>query len=69
VLDGEPVVWHEGTFDFPELQRRIVAPTRTGAGARRPATLLAFDLPAVVGQDIRRHPLRARRQELDASWQ
>jgi ATP-dependent DNA ligase len=73
VLDGELVMWLEGRLDFDALQRRASAGRRRGAQLARtlPASYVAFDLLAVVGRDIRHHPLDVRRQlleELAPDW-
>jgi ATP-dependent DNA ligase len=64
VVDGELVVrGRDGHPAFVELQRRLLT---TPAKARSliaasPASLIAFDLVAVAGRDIRRQPWAARR--------
>lgn len=73
VLDGELVIWAAGGLDFDALQRRASAGQRRGLQLARqwPASYVAFDLLAVVGRDIRRHPFDVRRQlleELASGW-
>lgn len=73
VLDGELVIWLEGRLDFDTLQRRASAGRRRAAQLARafPASHVAFDLLAVLGRDIRHHPLDIRRQlleELAMDW-
>lgn len=66
-LDGEVVAWsadREAT-DFAALQRRFTAGRGLIAlAARSPASLVAFDVLAVAGEDLRRQPLRYRRRRL-----
>jgi ATP-dependent DNA ligase len=67
VLDGELVIWGDGGLDFPALLQRTAS---RGAKARqlaaqRPANLVVFDLLAVDGYNLRREPLRVRRQRLE----
>ncbi|CAN5319123.1 ATP-dependent DNA ligase [soil metagenome] len=68
VLDGEVVVEVDGRLDFDALQGRIhPADSRVQmlSQATR-ARLIAFDLLAVEGQDLRDRPLHERRQLLEA---
>ena len=63
VLDGEIVVWRDGTVQpFAELQRRI------GRKLLRelPVVLLAYDLIEHAGRDLRALPQDQRRARLDA---
>lgn len=73
VVDGEAVVWHDDRLDFDMLQARMVnAPRKVlTLAARHPATLMAFDLLALDGSDLRSRPLRTRRRTLErlgADW-
>ena len=63
VLDGDLVVWGDDSADFNELQSRL----RNGAdhaSSAHPASFIAFDVLAGAGMDMRRSPLRVRRQAL-----
>lgn len=62
VLDGELVVWGTGSLDFAALQRRVARGT---TDRRRPASFVAFDLLSAESDDLRRLPLRTRRQALE----
>jgi bifunctional non-homologous end joining protein LigD len=68
VLDAELVVPDtEGRSDFEELRRRVLQRPRAIAQAahRTPAVLVAFDLLALNGEDLRQRPLSERRSVLD----
>jgi ATP-dependent DNA ligase len=67
VADGEVVVIMDGKLDFDALQNRIhPADSRVRRLAvETPAYLALFDLLAVAGHDLRRRPLRERRQLLE----
>jgi hypothetical protein len=61
------VIWTADRLDFDALQRRVVA-SKAGLPAlvrERPASLVAFDLLAVSGNDIRDVPLEQRRELLE----
>ncbi|MFI6447195.1 DNA ligase [Kitasatospora sp. NPDC050543] len=60
VLDAELVAWRDGRFAFEELlhTRQARASERTALG------LIAFDVLAVPGQDVRALPLTDRRRLL-----
>jgi ATP-dependent DNA ligase len=67
VVDGELVIWGDGSLDFPALLQRMAS---KGAKARqlaaqRPANFVVFDLLAADGDDLRREPLRVRRRCLE----
>jgi ATP-dependent DNA ligase len=67
VIDGELVVTRGGVFDFAALLCRL-HPARTRVERLRgetPATLLAFDLLALDGVDLRDRALRERRARLE----
>jgi ATP-dependent DNA ligase len=66
VVDGEIVVVVDGATDFDTLQQRIhPAESRiTMLAAATPAELVAFDLLALEGQDLRDEPFEARRRRL-----
>lgn len=63
VIDGELVVMTGDRVDFAALQRRLVGRPAQLAN-RLPARLVAFDLLAVAGQDLRGLPYRQRRDVL-----
>jgi ATP-dependent DNA ligase len=67
VVDGEVVVVQDGVTSFDALQLRIhPAASRVERLSREiPAELVAFDLLAVEGDDVRQHPFRARRSRLE----
>ncbi|HZA60410.1 MAG TPA: ATP-dependent DNA ligase [Actinomycetota bacterium] len=62
VVDGEIITPIEGRLEFDVLQQRIhPAASRVELLSREtPATFVAFDLLAVVGQDLRPKPLSER---------
>lgn len=60
VLDGEIVVARQGRCDFAALQRRL----SSGAAGGPAACLVAFDILAVDGCDLRVVPYRERRERL-----
>jgi DNA ligase-1 len=67
-VDGELVVWRDGVVaPFGDLQQRL---NRKTVDAKMmdayPAAILAYDLLAVDGEDLRHHPLRDRRLRLEA---
>ena len=66
VVDGEIVVVVDGATDFDTLQQRIhPAESRINMlSAETPAELVAFDLLALEGKDLREEPFAARRQKL-----
>lgn len=68
VVDGEIVVVIEGVTQFDTLQQRIhPAPSRINRlSAETPAELVAFDLLALAGRDLRKEPFRERRRLLVA---
>ena len=68
VVDGEIVVAVDGATEFDVLQQRIhPAESRiTRLSQETPAELVAFDLLAVEGRDLREEPFTVRRQELVA---
>lgn len=68
VIDGELVAWDAktGRLDFPGLQARLTAGPRIAAVAKRhPVQLVAFDLLAAAGTDLRGQPLAERRGRLE----
>ncbi len=68
VLDAEAVGWDpvKGRLDFAGLQARMTAGRRLRAVVeRRPAQLVAFDVLAAGGEDLRGRPLRERRKVLE----
>jgi ATP-dependent DNA ligase len=66
VVDGEIVVVIDGATDFDSLQQRIhPAVSRiTMLSEQTPAELIAFDLLADRGDDLRGRPFRERRERL-----
>jgi len=66
VVDGEIVVVVDGVTDFDTLQQRIhPAVSRiTMLSEQTPAELIAFDLLADRGKDLRERPFRERRERL-----
>ncbi|HUF15781.1 MAG TPA: ATP-dependent DNA ligase [Acidimicrobiia bacterium] len=68
VVDGEIVVVVEGATDFDTLQQRIhPAESRINRLAEEtPAELVAFDLLAERGRDLRESPFAERRERLTA---
>jgi ATP-dependent DNA ligase len=67
VIDGEIVVVAEGALDFDALQLRVhPAESRIAKLSREiPASLIAFDLLADRGADLRGAPFRRRRERLE----
>lgn len=68
VVDSEIVVVVDGVTDFDHLQQRIhPAESRVAMLSRTtPAELVAFDLLAVGGEDLRQLPFRERRRRLES---
>lgn len=68
VVDGEVVVVADGRLDFDSLQLRVhPAESRiTRLAGEIPASLIAFDVLAHGGEDLRDAPFRQRRQRLEA---
>jgi ATP-dependent DNA ligase len=66
VVDGEVVVVIDGATDFDTLQQRIhPAASRIALlSGQTPAELVAFDLLADRGDDLRQAPFRERRERL-----
>lgn len=66
VVDGEVVVIQDGVLAFDTLQNRIhPAESRIRRlSEETPAALVAFDLLAVLGEDLRTLPFAARRSRL-----
>lgn len=66
VVDGEIVVVSDGVTDFDALQQRIhPADSRvTMLSETTPAELVAFDILAYRGQDLRDTPFEVRREKL-----
>ena len=71
VLDGELLVVVDGRFDFTALMQRLhPADSRVRELAvRTPAMYVAFDLPALAGEDLRQTPFAERRGASTAWWQ
>jgi ATP-dependent DNA ligase len=70
VVDGEIVCVIDGATDFDTLQQRIhPADSRIERlSEETPAELVAFDLLADQGKDIRNRPFAERRERLVALW-
>jgi len=66
VVDGEIVVVVDGVTDFDSLQQRIhpAASRINMLSEQTPAELIAFDLLADRGKDLREHPFTERRERL-----
>jgi len=65
VLDGEVVAFEGSRTSFERLQQRIGITVRSQAEASRvPIFFYVFDLLRLDGEDIRRRPLRERKQLL-----
>ncbi|MGZ9099228.1 MAG: cisplatin damage response ATP-dependent DNA ligase, partial [Brevundimonas sp.] len=67
-VDGELVVWRDGAVaPFGDLQQRL---NRKAVDAKLmaafPAAIVAYDLLAEAGEDLRALPLRERRRRLEA---
>ena len=67
-VDGELVVWRDGVVaPFADLQQRLNRKTVDGKlMATRPAAIVAYDLLAEAGEDLRGLPLAERRARLEA---
>ena len=68
VVDGEIVVVIGDVTDFGALQQRVhpAASRIERLSAETPARLVAFDLLATGGDDLRAEPFEARRERLEA---
>ena len=66
VVDGEIVVVIDGATDFDALQQRIhpAASRIKLLSEQTPSELIAFDLLAHKGEDLRERPFRERRERL-----
>ena len=67
-IDGELVVWRDGTVaPFGDLQQRLNRKTVDARlAASHPAAIIAYDLLAERGEDLRDLPLDKRRERLEA---
>ncbi len=67
VVDGEVVVVTGERLDFDALQQRLhpAASRNARLAAETPAELVAFDLLALRGTDLRERPFRERRARLE----
>lgn len=67
VIDGEVVVIVDGSLDFDALQQRVhpAASRIAKLAAERPASLVAFDVLADGGTDLRSAPFTERRARLE----
>lgn len=73
ILDGEAVVWSDGSLDFDALLRRTGGSLATVAklAHERPASYVAFDVLAIADRDARDLPSDDRRallEELAREW-
>ncbi len=68
VVDGEIVVVVDGVTDFDSLQQRIhpAASRINMLSEQTPAEMVAFDILADRGEDLRERPFRERRERLVA---
>jgi len=68
VVDGEVVVVRDDRLDFDALQNRLhpAASRVARLAGETPAALVAFDLLAAGGEDLRAAPFSARRTRLEA---
>jgi DNA ligase 1 len=68
VIDGELIAWQDGApLPFNALQKRIGRKTVPKSLLRdAPVVLLAYDLLEHRGNDLRAHPLKDRRAQLNA---
>ena len=68
VVDGEIVVVVDGVTHFDSLQQRIhpAASRITMLSEQTPAEMVAFDILADRGEDLRERPFRERRERLGA---
>lgn len=67
VVDAEVVIVRQGTLDFDALSERIhpAASRIEKLSHETPARLVAFDVLALEGRDLRGQPFRRRRDELE----
>ncbi|MFF3505679.1 ATP-dependent DNA ligase [Streptomyces sp. NPDC003247] len=67
VLDGEMVVWVEGSMSFEALQRRAVSGRRSAVrlAQEMPAHFIAFDLLQIEGKELLHVPYGERRARLE----
>ena len=68
VIDGELVVWRAGAVaPFGDLQQRLNRKTVDAkVMAAHPAAIVAYDVLALAGEDLRPLPLRERRAKLES---
>lgn len=69
ILDGELYVFHDGTNDFFEVQRRTLTsdPFKIRMQAKRlPATFTAFDVLMIEDEDLTQQPLSIRKKRLSS---
>lgn len=68
ILDGELTVFDGDRTDFGAVLRRLLARGHRAAGLAEeyPATVLAFDVLRVDGEDLRRRPYEERREILES---
>jgi ATP-dependent DNA ligase len=64
VIDGELLVWREGSPDFAGLQRRLARRALSRAEVE-PANMIVFDVLHDGVTDLRTRPFRMRRQRLE----
>lgn len=63
VIDGDLVVWGDDSADSQQLRARLEH-GGDHASVAHPASFIAYDVLAGAGMDMRRSPLRVRRQAL-----
>jgi ATP-dependent DNA ligase len=70
VVDGEIVIATPGGLDFDALQLRLhpAASRVAKLASETPASLVAFDVLAADGRDLRASPQRERRAALERLW-
>lgn len=65
VIDGEIVIWGNGSADFGEFQRRLSGHAEVRSLHGNTVSFVAFDVLAGAGMDMRASPFRVRRHALE----
>ncbi len=65
VIDGEIVIWGNGSADFSEFQRRLSGQGDVRSLHGNTVSFVAFDVLAGAGMDMRASPFRVRRHALE----